>query len=171
MISAGNDWRRSWTSRSLASLVRANWNGQPRCAAFPAWWSATTAPSCRRTPCSNGRRIARWHGSINCAGLALAKRLRGKLKLRIARHDPERAPAPKPAPCPPSDCGMARRLQLPPPPLKARLAHRAGIPPTVRVRPYTERNQLNNADSKAEQVIGLGPIESETELSTGRCHA
>ena len=42
----------------------------------------------------------------------------GKIQWPNARRMPQRAPVRYPAPCPPSDCGMARRLQPAPPPFE-----------------------------------------------------
>ena len=50
----------------------------------------------------------------------------------------KRAPVPDPAPCPPIDCAMARRLQPSPPTLEPRRAHTTGVSLTA------ERNQTPN---------------------------
>ena len=60
--SAGNAWQPWSIHRCPDTASTVNWIGLPRCAASPAWWSATTAPSGRRTPCSNGRKTARSSG-------------------------------------------------------------------------------------------------------------
>ena len=78
--------------------------------------------------------------ALHRARQAHAERLGRKLQRADARGMPERTPVPVSAPCLPHDCGMARRLQSPPPTFEPRRAHTAGVSPTVKRGPNPEQS-------------------------------
>lgn len=78
--------------------------------------------------------------ALHRTGQADAERHRGKLQWPPARRVPERAPVPDPAPCPPSDRGMARRLRSPPLTLEPRRALPARVSPKIRRGPNPEQS-------------------------------
>ena len=74
-----------------------------------------------------------------------------------ARGVPERTPVPVSAPCLPHDCGMARRLQSPPPTFEPRRAHPVGVSPTVKRGP----NPAGHTEHKAQPP---GAVRASTDL-------
>ena len=89
--------------------------------------------------------MLKWQGppgrlALHRAGQTHAKRPGRELQWPDARGVFERTPVPVSAPCLPHDCGMARRLQPPPPTLEPRRAHPAGVSPTVKRGPNPEQS-------------------------------
>ena len=83
--------------------------------------------------------MLKWQGpqgrlALHRAGQTDAERPGRKLQRPDARGMPQRTPVPVSAPCLPHDCGMARRLQSPPPTFEPRRAHPAGVSPTAQER-------------------------------------